>query len=1052
MPETSIVHESLQELTATLDQHASTLTQILEVLGVFEQSLARLDPGLAGVSDIANIAGVETVNTLLLEKEAKEYTRMSSQLKEAIAFIIDFANTPVPSVADREKLGSNILQLLRARKYICEEYRTCSTDYLQQVDTCLQSLHQCLTKLLGSEVTAYYDQRKPLQTIMTELCTTSLYLPSQKFRTRTGLVTAQAATVPLHCQLHSIVRIHVHSFLRFATETLSPFPLMQLAQYFTLGTEVEVMEEAENVFLQRQTQGGLKPAFNVLFNTLKSCYSSPDTFKNMIIVFLKHRIAFLLTEVASVVSVSGHLQLRSASGIKTEQPYNLQANDSTALILALYDFLQTIPDKSRIANHRDLADYTLINDHPPRVQPEHGSVLKPDERFTPLQSLLHHMTKCLYAETLEERQKKIHAHDPATGGSYDKVRYTAETHPFFFLLMAAMSALLEERSQLTSLFLSLVYEMSGDKMEGAGLASSTNKLLLESTCRLADACYGFLAAPIVQYVCQVGISLITAEAAEAHVFETYDMLQVVHTLLPVLFLTNCTEIMSYSIGGLPMSDSPSSAVAQKLSIDQTVFRMGSPFVNGLGLNIRAGQTVDMVDQLDYSVLNSDSLEASFRYLSPSYTVIRNSLNQSINSVVAFNGRCEPLFADFARFLHNKTDAQSGLLEPLRHELLLLISLLAKQCDASSTRTGMSYLQINTRTNDTNVREELPRILTYFEQQMSYNHAISLLPGIISKAGDVTYLATTGTASSVGQQHEMFTLKKRFNGETRFTCEPMYEQGLDFRLEDYRLPESHKNELTELRLYYMVCQVLYQPTLHKLPAQNYLFRINNMNYLCEAISQSTRPIYGAVSSTYRHFLDDQLTLLIQKYCEKIWIPLVRILDLSGFTRDIEHVYQKWHARGEASVSKAFMADLEAQIGVARDVEKQVLAYFGGAGAESTFIPTESMIDEPIDETVRLGANRNPLLIKSKRLHGRLNSTLPRLDKMFGALVEQHVSCILISTTLQNKLREAIIQCFHSVLKEYHSLCQISAQAAQYYKSFEKLLPDNVLKTITTFFAG
>lgn len=1048
----------LSWISAVVEQQRGLFSTMLDIASKLESQLDVLDPPGAD-QDPAHSAGHEVLNILALEKEAKAYNACVAEISEALSFIATVSRSQNPTELDQSNIGKNITILLRGRKFIQENFADCSTELLGDIQQGIdQSLH-AIKRLITARTCRFYIQRRDILAFIDGSAGGVLFSNSGLARTISpGMQGSSRVSVGLH----SLLRFHVQIFADIVEKYLPNTPLYYLMRYITLAASLDVSPNVQitNTVYENGRSSTLNASFLALFDALVASPASPGTFKDALLEFMNQRINFMLSICSNIVSSNGILKSRAYSKLKDVPAMDTSKLRTETLLIATLDFLRLLPNTLRIKNNRELKDYLFFNDTQP-IPPIHDSPIRGDTQLSlPLRLLAH-----LHREKLKEgvvslnKSGYIRASEDGPTSSPPPALYKQESHPFYYYFVYVLSMLLDEREQIMMFINLLLSHYCNDATPFSSGLIADNKPLVESACRLMDTCYSYIATPVLQYTCQVCLGLISDIDTKRLTFETLDMLQVLHAMLPVIFLTNYTEILSFSLGGMPMSDAPSKIAAQAMGRETTVYASESLFVNGMGMN-------DILSSAAQGTSGSNAPSSNLTWCIPFDTVsnaargelseslpkiykaIIDMLNPLANSVVSCGLNMQNFLDQLLYYQYTKSDLNLATFDSLRHDFLLLVASVASKSKEVLAAFEETLFVIPMRVDSINIVSELPNIILRLNQQGFYSKSISLCSDIMKVAQNISpaFLANVPTRDSSASDNSI----DQVSTSKGLSAAAFVDSTTEFVLQDYAFPAGAENMQTavlEKKLYYLSCVLLYRTQSPKGVVNGYLFKLNNLNYLCEAVSADNGPLRELVSHDYSRFLRKQLDDLVAKYYEKAWKPAIIALDLNRLISDLQHVYTKWHERNSAVVTKAIMSELSVVLDQARGVSAQI------EGAERS---AESFIASEIqDDADTIGGTQKPAShasIKSRRITATLSSCLPKFESMVLPLLDAHVAAIVPSASLQRKIQDYVLNNVLVVVQQYYNVCQFSPITASAFKNHDKITPQNLQKHVEKFFCS
>lgn len=1049
----------LSWITATIEQQRGLFSSMLDIASKLESQLDILDPPGAD-QDPAHSAGHEVLNILALEKEAKAYNACVAEIRKALNFIATISQSQNPTEVDQSNLGQNIAAMLKGRKFIHETFADCSTELLGEIQQGIDQSLFAIKRLIATKTHRFYIQRRDIL-VFVEGSASGVLLSNSGLSRTTSLVTQGAGKVAL--ELHSLLRFHVQMFADFVERLLPNTPLYYLLKHITLAASLDASPSAQvaNTIYDNGRPLALNSSFLALFDALIASPASPGTFKDAFLEFMNQRIDFLLRVCSSIVSSYGVLKSRAYSKLKGVPAMDTSKLRTETLLIAILDFLKKLPDTLKIKNSRDLKDYLLFNDTQP-IPPIHDSPIRGDTQLSvPLRLLAHlHRAKLKEGVASFNRSDYIKAIEDGLASSPPPALYKQESHPFYYYFVYVLSMLLDEREQLVMFVNLMLSHYCGDATPFSSGLIADSKPLVESACRLMDVCYSYIATPVLQYVCQVCLGLISNIDTKRLTFETLDMLQVLHAMIPIVFLTNYTEILSFSLGGLSMTDAPSKLVAQAIGKETTVYDSESSFINGMGMNdtllMTSQGTVDTDSSttskftwnIPFDSINNIVHGDLFTSLPKLYTAIIDMLCPLSSSVVSCSLNQRNFLDQLLYYQYTKSDLNLSTFDSLRHDFLLLVICVALKSKEVLTAFEETLFVIPTRTDSINIISELPNIILRLNQQGLYSKSISLCSDIVKVAQALSpaLLANASiedTAPHNGNVNQVCT-------STGFSATTFVDSGAEFVLQDYLFPsgsESLKTVVLEQKLYYLSCILLYRTQPPKGLVNSYLFKLNNLNYLSEAVSSDNGPLRSLVSHEYSRFIRKQVDNLVAKYYEIIWKPALVALDLRRLISDLQHVYDKWHERNSHVITKVVMSELSVVLDQAREVSARI------EGTEC--VPESWTASEVQDDTETLGGTQRPAShasIKSRRITATLTSCLPKFEGLILPLLDAHVTATVPSASLQRKIQDYVLNNVLVVVQQYYNVCQFSPITASAFKTHNRISPQSIQKHIERFFCG
>lgn len=1048
----------LSWISATVEQQRGIFSAMLDIASKLESQLNVLDPPGAD-QDPVHSAGHEVLNILSLEKEAKAYNTYVAEIREALSFIVTVSQSQNPTEVDQSNIGQNITILLRGRKFIQENFADCSTELLGNIQQGVDQSLYAIKRLIATRTRRFYIQRRDILSFIDGSASGVLFANSGLARPISPMMRdSNKVTV----ELHSLLRFQVQVFADMVEKYLPNTPLYYLMKYITLAASLDISPNIQitNTIYDNGRSSTLNTSFLALFDALVASPASPGTFKDALLEFMNQRINFLLSICFDVVSSNGILKSRAYSKLKDVPAMDTSKLRTETLLIAILDFLRLLPDTLRIKNNRELKDYLFFNDTQP-IPPIHDSPIRGDTQLSlPLRLLAH-----LHREKLREgvlsfnKSSYIKASEDGPASPPPPALYKQESHPFYYYFAYILSMLLDEREQIVMLINLMLSHYCNDATPFSSGLIADNKLLVESACRLMDACYSYIATPILQYACQVCLGLISDIDTKRLTFETLDMLQVLHAMLPVIFLTNYTEILSFSLGGMPMSDAPSKVAAQAIGKETTVYANNSSFINGMGMNDTLLSTTQSANGsnapgsnltwcIPFDAVNNIAQGELLASLPKIYIAIIDMLNPLASNVVSCSLSTQCFLDQLLHYQYTKSDLNLSTFDSLRHDFLLLMISIATKCQEVLATFEETLFVIPTRVDSINIIAELPTIILRLNQQGYYSKSISLCSDIMKVAQELSPALLENVrirnANTNDNTFDQVYTSKGFSAAT------FVDSTTEFVLQDYTLPsgaESMQTTILEKKLYYLSCILLYRTQSPKGVVNSYLFKLNNLNYLCEAISTDDGPLRKLVSREYSRFLRKQLDDLVTVYYDKVWKPAIVALDLNRLLSDLQHVYSKWHGRNSNIITTAIMSELSMVLDQAKEVSAQI---------EGTKNYTDSFVASEIqDDADTIGGAQKATShssIKSRRIATTLSSCLPKFESLILPLLDAHVSATVPSTSLQRKIQDCVINNVLVVIQQYYNVCQFSPITASAFKSHDKITPQNFQKHVEKFFCS
>lgn len=1048
----------LSWIAATIEQQHGLFSSILDLASKLESQLDVLDPP-GTEQDPVHSAGHEVLNILALEKEAKVYNACVAEIRETLNFITTVSQSQNPTEIDQSNLGPNITAMLKGRKFLHETFADCSTALLGDIQQGIDQSLLAIKRLISTKTRRFYIQRRDILAFIEGSASGVLFSNSGLSRTVSPMTQGSGKVT---IELHSLLRFHVQMFAEFVERSLPNTPLYYLVRYITLASSLDTSPSVQvtNTIYDNGRSSTLNASFLSLFDALIASTASPGTFKDAFLDFLNQRIDFLLSVCSSIVSSSGVLKPRAYSKLKGVSVMDTSRWRTETLLIAILDFLRKLPDTLKIRNNRDLKDYLFFNDVQP-IPPIHDSPIRGDTQLSlPLRLLAHlHRAKLKEGVASLNRSDHIRANEDGPSPPPPPALYKQESHPFYYYFVYVLSMLLDEREQLVMFINLMLSHYCNDATPlNSGLIAD-NKPLVESACRLMDVCYSYIATPILQYTCQLCLGLICDIDVKRLTFETLDMLQVLHAMIPVVFLTNYTEVLSFSLGGLPMIDAPSRIVAQAMGREHTVYDSKSSFVNGMGMNdtllVNSQGGTDtstpgskLTWSIPFDAINNTVNEELFASLPKIYATIIDMLNPLASGVVSCSLNQRNFVDQFLQYQYTKSDLNLSTFDSLRHDFLLLVTCIASKSKEVLAAFEETLFIIPARADSINIISELPNIILRLTQQGSYSKSISLGADITRAAQALSPALLANMSIKDASSHD-----SNINCvcvSDGFSAAIFVDSNVEFVLQDYIFPSGSENSQTfalEQKLYYLSCILLYRTQSPKGLVNGYLFKLNNLNYLCEAVNADNGPLRRLVSHDFSRFMRKQVDDLITRYYEKIWKPAIIALDLNRLIHDLQHVYDKWHERSSHIITNAIMNELSEVLNQAREVSTRVE---GAECASESW--TASEIQDDAETVVGAQKPASHASIKSRRITATLSSCLPKFESLILPLLDAHVTATVPSASLQRKIQDYVLNNVLVVVQQYYNVCQFSPITVSAFKSHDKIAPQSIQKHVERFFCS